>query len=265
MPGSPAALTPRHDVVDVSTADGVNRLRTTTWGDGVPSIVMLHDGIGSVTQWRSVPEDIANATGATVMAYDRAGHGASTPVPTGPWPADWLHREAEVLGGLLAAVGADDPLLVGHSDGGSIALIHAANGGVGRGLVSLAAHVWVESVTVQSIHGIRGNVSSVVGALGKHHDAPADVFEAWSGGWVSAAFQSWDVRPMLGSITMPVVAVQGDGDEYATPAHLDEVVSAIGDNARSVMVANARHLLHHDVPETVTAIVADAFAGPSPH
>lgn len=244
----------------MSTAHGANRLRTATWGDGVPSIVMLHDGIGSITQWRSVPADIAAATGATVMAYDRAGHGASTPVPMGPWPADWLHREAEVLGGLLTTIGADNPLLVGHSDGGSIALIHAAGGGAGRGLVSLAAHVWVEAVTVESIHSIRANVASVVGALGKHHDAPAEVFEAWSGGWVSEAFAPWDIRPILGTITMPVVAVQGDGDEYATPEHVSEVASAIGDHARAVLVPNARHLLHHDVPEEVTSIVADAFA-----
>lgn len=261
MPDVETPLTPRLETVVVTTSRGDNRLRTTTWGDGPPDIVMLHDGIGSTSQWRSVPGDVAAATGATVMAYDRAGHGASTPIPSGPWPADWLHREAEVLRGLLDVVGADDPLLVGHSDGGSIALIHAANGGAGRGVVSLAAHVWVETVTVDAIHAIRSNVDAVVAALSKHHDAPAAVFEAWSGGWVSDAFQSWDIRPMLAGVSMPVVAVQGDCDEYATPTHLDELAAAVGSIARAILVPDARHLLHHDVPEVVTSIVADAFDG----
>ena len=101
---------------------------------------MLHDGLGSIAQWRDVPGRIADRLGVGVMAYDRPGHGASTPVPSGPWPADWLSHEADRLASLLRELEVQQPLLVGHSDGGSISLIHAATGGDVAGVVALAPH-----------------------------------------------------------------------------------------------------------------------------
>ena len=101
-------------------------LTTQRWGDGPAEIVVLHDGLGSIRQWRDLPAQMHATTGRTVLAYDRAGHGSSTPVPTGPWPADWLHTEAELLAQLLDEVAVAEPLLVGHSDGGSISLLTAA-------------------------------------------------------------------------------------------------------------------------------------------
>lgn len=248
-------------IIDSATATaivelGAVRLRTATWGDGPIEIVLLHDGLGSIGQWRDVPNALHRATGATVMAYERAGHGASAPAPTGPWPADWLHREAGVFNELLDALGIESLTVVGHSDGGSIALIHAATTARCQNVVVVAAHTWVEEICVESIRGMRAGRAHFVQALERHHDAPDAVFEAWSGGWVSADFATWDIRPLIGAIECPVLVVQGTRDEYATDAQLTETVAAIGANAAMHRVENGRHVLHHHGPELLTELVA---------
>lgn len=231
-----------------------------TWGEGRPEIVLLHDGLGSIGQWREVPECIHEVTGVTVLAYERAGHGSSMPVPSGPWPADWLHREAEVLAALLAEVDADRPLLVGHSDGGSISLIAAASGLDVRGVVSLAAHSWVEQVCVDSILDMRAAPARYIAGLSRSHDHPAEVFEAWSGVWVSDDFRPWDVRDRLHAIEVPVIVAQGDGDEYASVEHVSSTVEAIGSNATGRLLPGAGHLIHHQDADAVVELVAEAFA-----
>ena len=238
-----------------SVVSGSGQLVVTTWGDGAPEIVMLHDGLGSVSQWRDVPARLHEATGCTVMAYDRAGHGSSTPVPTGAWPADWLHREADVLTELLDAVAAECPVLVGHSDGGSIALLAAANGAACRGVVALAAHTFVEQVCVDEIAAMRTTPDRYVAGLRRHHDHPDAVFEAWSGVWTSDEFRPWDVRERLGEIDVPVVVAQGAADEYATDAQALDSAAAIGANARAVLLPGLGHLLHHQAPDQVVGLV----------
>ena len=228
------------------------------WGDGPPDIVLLHDGLGSIAQWRSVPERLAARSGRTVLAYDRPGHGASTPTPSGPWPADWLRTEARRLAELLEHTGANDPLLVGHSDGGSIVLLHAAGGGRGRGAVALAAHSWVEAAAVAEIDRLRGQSAAVVGGLAKHHEHPAALFEAWSGAWVGASFGTFDIRPELSRITMPTTIVQGRDDEFATDAQAELTAAAIGPDAVCRLLPGVRHLLHHDDPDLVVDLVLEA-------
>lgn len=247
------AIEPTVDTVDV----GGDRLTAATWGDGAPEIIMLHDGLGSIAQWRSVPAELARRTGRTVLAYDRAGHGDSTPTPHGAWPADWLHREAAVLSELIAALGATDPVLVGHSDGGSIAALHAATTASGRGaLALLAAHSWVETVTVAEIARMRADRDRVVDGLARFHAHPAALFEAWSGVWVGEEFAHWDIRPQLGSIAMPTLVVQGTGDEFATDAQAHDTGRAIGANAECVLIPGLGHLLHHAAPDQVVELLA---------
>ncbi|MEM9040157.1 MAG: alpha/beta hydrolase [Actinomycetota bacterium] len=241
---------------------GECRLRTATWGSAevpgpAPDVVMLHDGLGSIRQWRETPALLAARTGLTVTAYERAGHGASTPVPTGGWPADWLHREAVVLGGVLDAVGASDPVLVGHSDGGSIAAIHAATTPTASPLVLLAAHSWVEHLTSSSIAAMRESSEQYVAGLAKSHDDPSAVFDAWSIVWTSDAFATWDIRPMLSGVGAPTLVVQGDRDEYASSEHAFATARAIGDNAQVELVAGLGHLLHHEDAVRVVEVVAD--------
>lgn len=237
-----------------------------SWGEGPAEIVLLHDGLGSIGQWRSVPGRIVAETGRAVLAYDRPGHGRSTPVPSGAWPADWLHIEAERFGRLLAAI-ADRvdprPLLVGHSDGGSIALLHAASDGgrpsrALRGLVTLAAHSWVEQRCVHGIVDMVANRDLIVGGLARYHAEPGSVFDAWSGVWIGDAFRPWDVRDRLAPISCPTVVAQGRRDEYATEAHATETAAAVGPNAEALLLDGVGHLLHHQDPELVVRVVVEA-------
>jgi pimeloyl-ACP methyl ester carboxylesterase len=243
---------PRLDTVEVHGTS----LATATWGEGEPTVVLLHDGLGSIGQWRDLPELIHDRLGETVLAYDRPGHGSSTPVPDGAWPVDWMQAQALLLGELLETLGLDAPLLVGHSDGGSVALLHAAwKPHRVRGVVALAPHSFVEPVCVDAIVTMRDEPGRWINGLDRHHDHPAAVFEAWSGGWTRPEFASWDIRAELASIATPVIVAQGGADEYATDAMVHETVAAIGPNAEGMLVAGAGHLVHHQDPEVVIGLV----------
>jgi len=221
-------------------------------------IILLHDGLGSISQWRSIPAEVAARTGKPVLAYDRPGHGHSTPVPTGAWPADWLHREADRFARLRPALNLTaEPMVVGHSDGGSIGLLHAAAGDPMRGLLTLAAHSWVEQTCYDAIVGMRANAESIVRGLGRDHPHPAAVFEAWSGVWVSEEFRPWDIRPMLSAVSCPTVVAQGWNDEYAAPAHAEETAAAIGDSGECRMLDGVGHLLHHEDPALVVDVIVE--------
>jgi len=251
---------PRIKTVEV----GECRLRTATWGAGAPRIVLLHDGLGSLGQWRSVPSEVAQATGATVLVYERAGHGASEPIPSGPWPADWLHHEATVLTELLDVVGADRPILVGHSDGGSTALIHASLPEANAGAVlAIAPHSWVEQVCFESIVAMRANRGPIEIGLARHHNAPQELFAAWSGVWVSDTFREWDIRPQLASIEVPVVIAQGAADAYASDDQAHLTAAAIGSNAQSLIVPDVGHIMHHDDAAVVVELIVQ-FAHDNP-
>lgn len=239
-----------------------HRLTTATWGHGPVDVVLLHDGLGSIGQWRSLPGALAERTARTVLAYDRAGHADSTPRPIGPWPADWLHREATVLGALLDTVGAVRPALVGHSDGGSIAAIHAAAQPDACGaLALLAAHSWVEPMTVEEIARLREDPGPVVERLGRFHPRADLLFEAWSGVWVSESFARWDIRPRLHAITAPTLVLQGTHDEYAPADHASETSASVGDNSRCHLLPGVGHLLHREAPELVLDLLTTFLEG----
>ena len=240
---------------------GDQQLAAAQWGQGDIGIVMLHDGLGSISQWRSVPHQVAARTGTAVLAYERAGHGTSKPVPQGPWPADWLHREAAVLQRVLDHVGCARPFIVGHSDGGSTALLHAVDAGdTISGVLAIAAHTWVEDICRTSIVDMRSQTERFVAGLSKHHDAPAAVFEAWSGVWVSDEFSRWDIRPMLGAIEVPAVIAQGTEDAYASDDQVHLTVEAIGANARAEFLPGLGHIAHHDDANAVVDLIVAAYS-----
>lgn len=230
------------------------------WGAGAPRIVMLHDGLGSIAQWRETPAELADRTGAAVVAYNRPGHGGSTPIPTGAWPTLWLHDQARLLAALLEELDIPDPFLVGHSDGGSIALLHASSGEACRGIAALAPHSFVEPVCVSAIAAMRADPTRIVRSLSPYHVDPAAVFEAWSGVWVSDEFGRWDIRDRLAAITCPALVVQGDADDYATDHQLWSTVAAIGGPARGKLVPGVGHLIHHQRVDVVVDLVGAAFA-----
>jgi len=251
MPTVSSQPTERH-LVDVAG----NQLDVAIWGVGAPSLVFLHEGLGSIDGWKGVPAAVAVATGETVLAYDRAGHGRSTPVPTAAWPTRWLHDEAVVLGELINHVGASEPLLVGHSDGGSIALIAAAERRCRpRALLTLAAHSWVETICFDAIVGMREHRDAFVKRLSRTHAHPQAVFDAWSGVWVSDDFQTWDIRPDLHAIECPALIAQGSEDEYATPAHAAITADAIGTRASSTLIPGLGHVLHHQDEQAIIDVI----------
>lgn len=246
-------MQPRFAVVDL----GDSQLSTAIWGDGVPQIVFLHDGLGSVSQWRSVPGEVAELLGCTVVAYDRAGHGSSLPSPSTVRPANWLHAEADELEVLLCELNIEEPILVGHSDGATIALIYGSQNPATRGVVAIAAHSWVEKDAVDRIIGMRADPDPVVKGLARHHSNPQALFDSWSGTWSSAPFQSWDTRSILDSLDAPTLVVQGADDEFATDEQVFTTAAAIGPNATPLLLAGQPHLIHHENPEVVVDLVAD--------
>ena len=250
-----------HSSVVIGESEVVYRI----WGEGRPDVVMLHAGLSSIELWRDVPARIAQQCGATVLAYDRPGHGQSLPTPVGSWPADWMFTQAELLGQLCQRLAADDVLLVGHSDGGSIGLINAARsthhgGPEVRGLVALAPHSYVEQVCVDEIEAMRSDPAATVTALARFHRHSDALFEAWSGVWVSDEFRHWDIRPELSNIKVPCWIAQGDRDEYATDGQLWQTAGAIGSQATALLIPDAGHLLPDQQPDAVVSLIADAYA-----
>ena len=246
---------------DLSTTEtveiGDQKITVARFGAGPIQIVLLHDGLGSISQWRDVPAMLAESAGVGVLAYDRAGHGTSKPATAAT--ANWLHREAEVLTQLVTKLDIVNPLVVGHSDGGSIALIYAASQRNCAGVLTLAAHTFVEDICVRKINEMRATPGPIVIGMARHHESPQQLFDSWSRIWTSPEFGSWDIRPTLGLIKCPTLIVQGDADDYATDAQLTDTAEAVGANATAMRVAGVGHVLHHEVPEHVVEIVESFF------
>ena len=193
------------------------------------------------------------------LVYSRPGYGQSTPRSADEhWQPDFMHRQAlDVLPALLAALDIDTtrtpPWLFGHSDGGSIALIHAAHcPGKVAGLVVLAPHILVEEVSVASIELARHAYlnTDLKTRLAKHHADPDSAFWGWNDVWLSPAFRSWDIQPELGTITCPVLAIQGLGDEYGTLAQI-RGIQAHAPHTRLLELPACGHSPHKDQPQAV--------------
>jgi pimeloyl-ACP methyl ester carboxylesterase len=226
-------------------------------GGRLPAIVLLHEGLGSVAMWRDFPAAVARATGHDVLVYSRHGYGRSSP-RRAPRPLRFMHDEAlVVLPPLLDALGVTRPILLGHSDGGSIALIHA--GGSGRavaGLVLLAPHVMVEEVTVASIAAARRayETTDLRARLARYHDDVDGAFRGWSEVWLSPDFRAWNIEEYLPAITCPILAIQGDADEYGTMEQVDRIARGARD-VEVLVLADAGHSPPRDRPEEVLAAV----------
>ena len=225
---------------------------------GPPPIVLLHEGLGSIAMWRDFPERIAVATGAETVVYSRRGYGRSTPLKT-KRDVDYMHVEArEVLPKVLERLGIQRPVLVGHSDGGSIALIHAASGHTTAGLLVMAPHIFVEDLTVTSIEAARDTYRSTdLGLrLGRYHDDPDHTFWGWNDIWLDPAFRAWNIEALVPRITVPILAVQGEDDEYGTRAQVDGIKRLAKAPCEVVLLPSCRHSPHRDQPEATLALVS---------
>jgi pimeloyl-ACP methyl ester carboxylesterase len=230
-----------------------------------PVLVLLHEGLGCVAMWKDFPQKLAVATGLDVFAYSRQGYGGSDPRPA-PWPLDYMHDEAmRMLPGVLAAAGIEEAILIGHSDGASIALIHAGSPAAGQGtriraLVAMAPHVFVEDISIASIKAARTayDTTGLRARLERYHGRNVDdAFRGWNGAWLHEDFGSWNIEAFLPSISCPVLVLQGEDDPYGTPAQVEAVASGVGGQVRSCLIPDCRHSPHLDQPRTTVRALAD--------
>ena len=225
-------------------------------------LVMLHEGLGSVSLWRDFPEQLARATGCRTLVYSRHGYGRSSPLDA-PRRVDYMHEEARVwLPAILDRLGIRRPLLFGHSDGASIALIHAASSGSEvTGIIALAPHVKVEDLSVRSITAAKTAYleTDLRTRLGRHHADVDSAFWGWNRIWLDPAFRDWNIEGLLPSIRCPILAIQGEDDEYGTMEQIESIARSVPDT-RLLALPACRHSPHRDQPEAVLAAAREFVA-----
>jgi pimeloyl-ACP methyl ester carboxylesterase len=239
--------------VELEVSVGGRRVETVEYpGDlGECPLVLLHDGLGSVSAWRDFPDALQRATSRRVVVFSRFGHGRSDP-PSAPRTTCFFEEEANVvLPELLRQVGARDPILVGHSDGASIALIHAARHPVSA-LVLIAPHVVVEEVTLAAIHEARHRFEEgdLRTRMSRHHDDPELTFRSWYDVWLDPAFRTWTLEPEAERVECPILLIQGAADQYGTLNQLDRIEARVRGPVRRVIVPGG-HRLHRESPGPV--------------
>jgi pimeloyl-ACP methyl ester carboxylesterase len=229
-----------------------------------PVIVMLHEGLGCVGLWAKFPDQLAAATGAGVFVYSRAGYGRSSPVKL-PRPLTFMHDEARhVLPRLLAAIGFRRGLLLGHSDGASIAAIYA--GSIQdhrvRGLVLIAPHFVTEDMGIAEIARVRAAYAAtdLRAKLARWHDDVDNAFKGWNDAWLDPGFRSWSITDVLGHIRVPVLIVQGERDQYGTARQIELARQECSSPVEVALLPGVGHSPHREAPAATLRAVS-GFAG----
>lgn len=230
---------------------------------GLP-LVFLHEGLGSIAQWRDFPDALCAAARRPGFVYERHGHGASGPIPE-KRRADYLHREATILGSVLDAAGIDTCDLLGHSDGGSIALLAGALAPHRHPRIgTMAAHVFVEKVTRAGIEAAveAWRTTDLEAKLARHHGAGTRaLFFAWADIWLSGPFAFWNIEKDLVPLTARVLALQGEKDEYGSPDQLARIARSVSGPCETWLVPDAAHQPHLQARDAVLARLAGFFRG----
>jgi pimeloyl-ACP methyl ester carboxylesterase len=227
-----------------------------------PTLVLLHEGLGCVGLWRGFPEKLATATGHRTIAFSRYGHGQSDPPPR-PRSPSFMHEEArEVLPELLVARHIDKPILIGHSDGASIALIHAADHPV-TGVVAIAPHVFVEEMCLAEIRRARETYvnSDLRERMARHHRDPDAAFFGWNDVWLDPEFPRWDITGEVARVKVPLLLIQGERDQYGTMAQLDAIEQTAAGPVQRVHL-DCQHSPPTELPDETTAAIADFLSSP---
>ena len=220
------------------------------------TIVFLHEGLGSIAQWKHFPDTLARAAGCNALVYERWGHGGSDPL-SGPRKADFMEREAHAtLPEVLDAFGLEKAILFGHSDGGSIALLFAARYPERTlGVMTEAAHVFVEEASLAGVRAAveRFDTSDMEKRLSLYHGGNAEsMFRGWADIWLSAKFRDWTIPPAtLAAIQAPVLALQGADDEYGSAAQLQRIQTGVGAAAKTILIPDCAHEPHVQAREAV--------------
>ncbi|PIW26731.1 MAG: alpha/beta hydrolase [Rhodospirillales bacterium CG15_BIG_FIL_POST_REV_8_21_14_020_66_15] len=249
--------------------DAAGRRLECAWWCGPPApdaavLVFLHEGLGCVDMWRGVPQSLAQSTGMPAFAYSRAGYGRSQEIAL-PRGVDYHAPEAyEVLPAVLDAAGIAKAVLVGHSDGGTIALMAAGRDARIKGVVTMAAHVFNEDVTIQGILEARKawDETDLRDRLRRHHGGNVDTaFFGWNDTWLTPEFRAWNVEDCLPAVTCPVLVVQGADDRYGTAAQVRAIASQVSGPARELILPGCGHSPHLEAPDALFAAVNEFVAG----
>lgn len=229
---------------------------------GGPVLVFLHESLGNIALWKLFPWRLSEATGLDALVYERQGYGASSDEPL-PRPFDYLEQEGRVwLPRLLDALEIDEVILVGHSDGGSIALVAAAVlGDRVKGLITMAAHTWADHLTLAGIRDMRRRYTEegIREKLLRHHGDRTDaLFHAWQDVWLDERFQqSLNFASWLDAIQCPAMIIQGEDDEYGVPEQVTRIVDGIGSQALPVFMPDTGHSPHLQQPDRVSSMICD--------
>jgi pimeloyl-ACP methyl ester carboxylesterase len=225
--------------------------------ESAPTIVMLHEGLGSVSAWRDWPAELARETGLSVFVYSRAGYGNSDPV-TLPRPVSYMHHEADVvLPEILRQTNIEKCILLGHSDGASISILHAgskARHASVRGIIVMSPHVFCESVSVTAIEAARVayETTELRARLAKYHRDVDNAFWGWNGVWLNPDFASWNIEDRLPGIDVPTLMIQEDHDPYGTLAQLDAIERGVGGARNKLILKGNGHAPQKDFRDDTT-------------
>ncbi|MFZ4927529.1 alpha/beta fold hydrolase [Chryseobacterium sp. Mn2064] len=226
-----------------------------------PTIVFLHDSLGSVQLWRDLPAKLAETTQCNTLAYDRLGYGKSYPMPTHERPVNYMELEADILNDLLTELNISKAILFGHSDGGTIALITAAKYPERvNTVICEAGHIFVEEVTLKGVYDAweAYKTTNLPERLQKYHgDKVETLFRAWTETWTRDDYRSWNIEYLLKNITSPLLFIQGEADEYGTLDQVEKTITQVSGDAEKYIISGVGHTPHKEVPELVLEKVTE--------
>ncbi|MBU6437285.1 MAG: alpha/beta hydrolase [Betaproteobacteria bacterium] len=232
---------------------------------GLAPIVFLHEGLGSAALWKDFPQQVCAATGRAGVVYSRRGYGQSSPLSdvrgAGRRTPQFMHDEAwQVLPALLHALGIEQPVLLGHSDGGSIALLHAARHTV-QACIVMAPHLYVEQLSVDSIAQakVAYETTGLRDRLARYHRDVDSAFWGWNDIWLAREFRDWTIEDEVAQVRCPLLAIQGENDEYGTMRQIDRIAD-LAPQARLLKLAACGHSPQRDQPQAVIDAVAAFLA-----
>jgi pimeloyl-ACP methyl ester carboxylesterase len=226
-----------------------------------PVLVFLHDSLGSIRLWRDFPARLALALGCHALLYDRRGYGESAPFGPEPRTVGYLEQDALTVPAVLRATGVGHAVLVGHSDGGSLALLTAAQEPrLVAAVVTMGAHVFVEDITLAGIQATKVKYAStdLPQRLARYHGPRTEpLFRAWTDTWLHPEFRDWNIERYLPQIQCPVLVVQGAEDEYGTAAQVEAIASQVTGPAQAMLLPGLGHTPHRQSPEQVLTLAAE--------
>ena len=234
-------------------------------GNPRSTLVFLHEGLGSIEMWHDFPAILAKTTGCDCLIYDRWGHGRSDPLDV-KRTLRYVHDEAlDSLPEVLDHFHVDGAILIGHSDGGSIALIFAAEYPERvRGMITEAAHVFVEEITLQGIREALEiyNSTDLNQKLARYHgDNTEKIFRAWHETWLQPEFKSWDIQDCLAKITCPILVIQGEDDQYGTAAQVEAINNQVTGQSEALLIPNCAHIPHKEAKDKVAQEMTEFILG----